>query len=370
MPYIDLHTKPFDNGTIAKLEIFEDYAEAWLPTFIMRGDREIHVFDFFSGPGYDCKEVAGSPIRLLRKVEAYKGLFFQQGTKIVLHLNEFEPDKKSQGKFETLKNNCNEFISGNPRLSHFLTVEYYNENAETLFFKLLPLIRKFPSLVYLDQNGVKFISKQYVLELEKLQTTDFLYFVSSSYFKRLGGTEEFRKVLEFDSEELAREKQSNMHRLVASKLREQLPPNSDIKLFPFSIRKGTNIYGIVFGAKHPRAVDKFLGIAWKRNNVNGEADFDIDDDSDKLGFDLFGRRGTTKIEKFKLDLKEKILSGDLVDSYEVLMFTYQNGHIPAHATEVLKELRGKKLAFEGRTAGVNYANVFAKSNIVRYSLIK
>ena len=70
MSYRDLHIKPFDKGTIAKLEIFEDYAQAWIPTFVMQSSRfpEIHIFDFFSGPGYDSENVPGSPIRILQKV--------------------------------------------------------------------------------------------------------------------------------------------------------------------------------------------------------------------------------------------------------------------------------------------------------------
>src|SRR5215213_6282761 len=168
MPYQDLHSEPFNVTTITKLEIFEDYAEAWIPTFVMQtGINEIHVFDFFSGPGYDQMEVAGSPIRLLRKITSYLGLFLSMKTKIVLHLNEFEPGKAKQEKFNLLKQNCAEFLTANPKLKYFVTVEYYNEDAETLFFKLLPTIKKYPSLVYLDQNGVKFISKQFIQELEK-----------------------------------------------------------------------------------------------------------------------------------------------------------------------------------------------------------
>lgn len=31
----DLHEKPFDEGTLKKLDIFEAYTKQWLPTFIM-----------------------------------------------------------------------------------------------------------------------------------------------------------------------------------------------------------------------------------------------------------------------------------------------------------------------------------------------
>jgi len=369
MPYIDLHTKPFDSGTIAKLEIFEDYAKAWLPTFVMAGLPEIHVFDLFSGPGYDCREVPGSPIRILQKINDYLGYFFQKGTKITLHVNEFERGKRTQEKFEMLKKNCEDFLITNPRLRHFLTISYHNEDTETLFFKLLPTIRKYPSLVYIDQNGIKFIAHQYISELEKLRTTDFLYFVSSSYFKRLGGTKEFRKVLAFDLDELAEEKQNNMHRLVAGKIKEILPPSTDLKLFPFSIKKGPNIYGIIFGAKHYLAVDKFLAIAWERNKLNGEADFDIDDDTYKSGYDLFGRKGITKIEKFQSDLKQRLCSGEIRNNREALIYTYQCGHIPEHAKEVARKLRKEQiLIYSGKTPGINYDNVFKKQNIVNYKI--
>ena len=195
----NLHIEPFDRGTITKLEIFEDYAQSWIPTFVMQNlVKEIHIFDFFSGPGYDCNGVAGSPIRILQKINEQLGNILSKKTKIVLHFNEFEPTKKAQEKFELLKENCNNFIIKNPKFKYFLDINFYNENAELLFFKLLPLIRKFPSLVYLDQNGIKFISQEYLNELEKLKTTDFLYFVSSSFFKRYGKTDEFRKILEID----------------------------------------------------------------------------------------------------------------------------------------------------------------------------
>ena len=41
---------------IAKLEIFEDYAQAWIPTFVMQAKPVICIFDFFAGTGYDKVE--------------------------------------------------------------------------------------------------------------------------------------------------------------------------------------------------------------------------------------------------------------------------------------------------------------------------
>lgn len=371
MSYLDLHIKPFDKGTIAKLEIFEDYAQAWIPTFVMQSHRfpEIHIFDFFSGPGFDCVNIPGSPIRILQKINEQLGNILAKKTKIVLHFNEFEPTKKSQVKFELLKKNCDSFISENPKFKYFLNVNYYNENAEQLFFKLLPQIKNYPSLVYLDQNGVKFISNEYLSELEKLKTTDFLYFVSSSYFKRLGSTDEFKKVLEIDLFELEREAYRNIHRLVLNKIKSRLPSNTELKLFPFSIRKSKNIYGIAFGTKNYAAVDKFLDIAWKRNSLNGEADFDIDDDNTKIQLDMFEGRKMTKIEKFQHEFEFHLLNGNIPDNKAALIYTYSCGHIPKHAVDIVRKLKkNNKLDYVGTTPALNYENVFRNKNIVKYKI--
>lgn len=368
----NIHLEPFDNGTITKLEIFEDYAQAWIPTFVMQSHvKEIHIFDFFSGPGYDSKQIPGSPIRILTKIVEHLGHIMSQKTQVVLHMNEFEPLKKKQEKFELLKENCEDYLLQNPKLNYFLTINFYNENAEDLFFKLIPIIDRFPSLVYLDQNGVKFISQEYINQLEKLKTTDFLYFVSSSFFKRYGKTEEFRKALEIKASELEAEEYRNMHRLVLNKIKSRLPEGTELKLFPFSIKKNANIYGIVFGAKSYAAVHKFLTISWKRNELNGEADFDIDEDKKKGQLSLFEDKRMTKIEKFQTDLETKLLNKSSYTNKDVLIYTYQCGHIPKHAETVLKRLKAeKKLHFDTKTPYLTYENVFRNKNIVTYQIIK
>ena len=70
----DFHNKPFDEGTLTKLLIFELYAREWFPVFLSRSRRgAIHVFDFFAGPGTDRENVLGSPLRLLRQLRDYQG---------------------------------------------------------------------------------------------------------------------------------------------------------------------------------------------------------------------------------------------------------------------------------------------------------
>ena len=86
----NLHNEPFDETTIVKLEIFEDYAKAWIPTFVMQGNLTICIFDFFAGPGYDCNRVLGSPIRLLEKIKEQVNRINDQNIRVEVYFNEFD----------------------------------------------------------------------------------------------------------------------------------------------------------------------------------------------------------------------------------------------------------------------------------------
>ncbi len=371
MAYKDLHESPFDESTIAKLEIFEDYAQAWIPTFVMTGAETICIFDFFSGTGYDKNGIEGSPIRILKKIKEQIGNIFQKKVKIKVYLNEWEPNKKTQNKYELLVKACNEFLKSNDDVKRAIELHLYNENFEELFPKLLPLIKQFPSLVYLDQNGIKFLSEKYFLELEKTKQTDFLYFVSASYFWRFGDSEEFKVHLDIDMSIAKREPYKFIHRNIIEQLRNKLPKNTELKLYPFSLKKGANIHGIIFGASHPRAVDKFLAIAWKRNEINGEANFDIDDDKRKNQMDLFGHKKLTKIEEFQFNVCEMVLSGEIKSNFELLSYTYDQGHIGNHAAECLRDLkRQKKIDYDGTSPLVTYDNVYKLRKKIIYKILE
>ena len=67
-----------------------------------------------------------------------------------------------------LKSCCEKYLEDNKDMARAIHIEYFNENCETLFPKLYPMIKEFPSLAYLDQNGVKFLSNTYLLKLEMI----------------------------------------------------------------------------------------------------------------------------------------------------------------------------------------------------------
>ena len=372
MPVKDLHDKPFDEGTITKLEIFENYAKEWLPTFIMSyPNQELWIFDYFAGTGYDKKGVEGSPIRLLRQIKNQIGNIFQQNIKVCICFNEYK-----KNKYALLEESCKQFIDNDADLTRLhetkhLSVHYRQNDFAVLFPKTLSTISKHPSLLYLDQNGMKFLADKYLLDLEKLSTTDFLYYLSSSYFVRFGNTHQFQTNLKIDIERAMQNPYKYIHRSILEQLKERIPENSELRLYPFSIKKGTNVYGIIFGAKNPRAVEKFLTVAWKKNNINGEANFDIDNEVGKAQLNLFEKKKLTKIEQFQSNLKKWILSGTIRTNKDAFDYVLEQGHISEHATSVVREMKKMGLIdYDAKSPLINYEQVYRHNRIVEYTLLK
>lgn len=367
----NLHEHPFVEETIVKLEIFEDYLKEWLPTFVMsRANADIWIFDFFAGPGKDTAGIAGSPLRILQQIKAQSGNIFQKKCRVNVCLNEY-----NSAKFTTLKQCCEQYIESDDELCRlygkYLSLKFHNEDFAELFPQYYNIIHSYPSLVFLDQNGMKFLADKYLSDLERLPHTDFLYFLSSSYFIRFGDTPAFQTNMKIDMEKIRQNPYKYVHRSILQQLKEHLPQGTTLKLYPFTIKKGTNIYGIIFGAKHPLAVDKFLRTVWNKNEINGEANFDIDDDKAKGQLDIFGEKRLTKIELFQSELRQRILEGELQTNKDVFNYTIEQGHIPRHASEELKRMKKDKLVdYDEKSPLVNYDKVYKERRIISYKLVR
>lgn len=367
MPYLDLHDKPFDEETLAKLSIFEDYAQAWVPTFVMMSEKVICIFDFFAGTGYDKNGIPGSPIRILQVIKQFIGQIFQNRVEVRIYFNEYK-----KAKYEILQKACNEYLDENPDLKRAIKPpSITNLDFDVCFNQLYPEIQKYPSLVYLDQNGVKFLSQKYFLALEKTVRTDFLYFVSSSYFWRFGNQEEFKQHLNIDLEAAKKDPYNFIHRSLLKQLSSKLPANSKLRLYPFSIKKGANIHGIIFGAKHARAVEKFLTIAWSKNPINGDANFDIDNDKTKSQLDIFSNKKLTKIEAFHFNLEDKVKTLRNTTNIAMYAYTLDQGHPPSHANAHLRQLKKqRKIDFEGISPKIKYFGFHKNEELVNIKWIK
>ncbi len=337
----DIHAQRFDDGTQEKLEIYRQYLRTWLPVFLMMDVPRIQVFDFFAGPGGDSEGNPGSPLITKQTVtEFLESGKFPRHPPIRLVFNEYDPTKHEQ------LSSCLE----SDRVVDDLSIETRCMEFSDAFEDQYPTMRGAANLIFLDQYGFKQVSRDIFQRIVALPRTDLLFFISSTYVVRFKNDPEIRKYLPLFDEEYATLCWTTAHRVLANAYRRWLPGSiGRYYLAPFSIKKGSNIYGLVFGSGHPRGIEKFLKVAWDHG---GDANFDIDDDrldpSAPLLFEEYNCR--TKVAMFHDDLAELVLSGKMRSNQEVFIYAIESGFLGRHAVEGLK-----KLVKEGKLPSQRFA---------------
>lgn len=328
----DFHDKPFDDGTLAKLRIFELYAEEWIPVFLSLREpkfEEVHIFDFFCGPGKDSIGKYGSPLCVLNRLRVYerKGLAGWNKVPIVVHF--FDEDSE---KVDRLK----------ATIDPGWRIPGVTIDCKVIAFKdALAAYRcvlsnsRLAKLLIIDQYGVEEVSDQVFKELIGFPVTDFIFFLSSSTLHR------FRKHPAIKQKIQPVEDSYDIHRAVLEYFRGLVPAGDKVYLSPFSIKKGSNIYGLIFGSRHRLGIHKFLTVAWSADEFAGEANFDIDRGNIKPGEGLlpFDFMRPSKIRKFEEDLEAKLRAGEMKSEDDVARFCIESGMTCGHSSGVLKKLK-------------------------------
>ena len=332
----DFHNKPFDEETILKLGIFQGYIREWLPVFLSRKSfSTINIFDFFAGPGRDCNGVKGSPLIIVEELKKYlENPAFSAASDVEVKVL-FNDD--SQNKIDLLKK----------EISHenAFTLETPTNLSFEESFTAQKRILESPSaakLVILDQSGIKQITHDTFKELINFPATDFMFFISSSILKRFISVEEVRQYFpNMSAEEINAIPAADIHRFICQYYQMLVPSGKDFYLAPFSIKKRSNIYGIIFGTGILRGLEKFLKVCWNLDSVSGEANYDIDDDILRKGETLFPEMNISH----KIDLYKRQLFAFLHEyrsNNELYQFTLENGCLPTHTFDILEELRAEK----------------------------
>ena len=301
------HNNPYDAGTLTKLKIFELYVQEWIPVFVAPPRtpfREIHIFDLFCGPGTDSVGNPGSPLRIIRQLKNYgaAGMKSWPRLKIVLHLSDIDGRKI---------NRLSELLKKPQWQLHEVAIEtrvHTFEEALNINETILN-DRKAAKLLLIDQYGVDSVNQEVFKKLIKYPKTDFIFFLSSSTLHR------FRDHPAIKIKISRPDRSYDVHR-AAFDWYKNLTPESAF-LGRFSIKKGSNIYGLIFGSQHPLGAHKFLQVAWANDQIAGEADFDIDEENISPNQSLFPLTEfqPRKIQAFEADLETVLRKGKKQTSY-------------------------------------------------------
>jgi len=330
---VNFHKAPFDEGTRTKLALFSTYAKEWLPVFASPQYQRaiVTIADFFAGPGRDVDGREGSPLLLLRVIREYGEQIRRNDIQVRLELNE-----KGKEKAATLRAVMEE--QNIP--ADLCTWTVHTLSFEKAFEELHPRLSSGPNLLLLDQQGIKFIPDAVFQRIVSLEKTDFIFFIASSFIRRFWDHEYFKQHLRIPGSKVTGRAFSEIHRVVTDYYRGLVPNDMRLFLAPFSIKKGGNIYGLVFGSAHTLGISKFLRVCWEFDEARGEANFDIDGEAiDEATPYLFEEMNTpSKLSRFERNLSERLLNGSLRTDGDVYEECLREGMLPRHGRGVLRAL--------------------------------
>ena len=365
----NIHSKPFDQGTKQKLEIFSECFKAWLPVFLHdRYTRSIHVFDLFAGSGSDSEGYPGSPLKLLFEARGRdRKNCISTAKPIAFTFCEF-----LKKKHQELKGNIDSYISRCKTDNNCSECVFKYEVLQDEFINVFnkPAIisiledRGIGKFILLDQNGFKEIDESVFQRLISYPKTDFIFFISSSFIKRFKEHPNILAHIQSNQIDFSGKKPGECHRVIADFFRNQIPDNSAYYLHHFTIKKQSNYYGLIFGTSHSYGMEKFLKVCWEKDTFSGEANFNIDNNYPRDS--LFFEEGKSyKLDIVKDKIKSDILSGKIRDNSTGLIAALKAGCLPRVFTEVVKDMEQQGLIL--RTGKVNNSSTRIHK-VINYSI--
>lgn len=329
------HKKPFGRETLQKLEIYRQYLRGWLPKFKGGSFRRIVIIDFFCGPGSDPEGRQGSPLIAIEEVERSFMESYGRGVSHVpvqIRLNDGDASKIAE---------LNAHLAANtPRPEADLLITC--QDFEVCFRESLDVLNSadHPCFAFVDQYGIQGMTPERFRMLVNAPKTDMLCFFASAVVKRFIRQPEIRDSLQIDPDLVSGVPMKDIHRFVCEHcFRERIPADTEYYVAPFSIMKGHNVYGLIFGSSSLRGLEAFLEVAWKADDVAGSANFNIDGEqvfrSDELPFPS---GPTTKMQQFAESLLREIRNGRATNK-TLYRFILENGFLPKHGTKILGEFQ-------------------------------
>lgn len=340
----DINKTEFDEATSLKLDIFRECFKEWLPVFIHSPyTKKTFIYDFFSGSGKDKLGNSGSPLILMEEAMGEGQKYCSKANKgdVIFAFNEKikTKQKELQSNFkvhieECLKNCGREECVYEHHFGNYEFKEAFErENVQKILNE-----KAYSKFILLDQYGFKEVNNDIFQKLVKSPKTDFIFFISSSFIRRFREHPYIQKYFETHKINFDEEKPKECHRTVANYFKSLIPNGTEYFLHNFSIKKGSNYYGLIFGTSHSFGMEKFLKVCWDKDKLAGESNFLINNDHPE-GTLFYDEEKSIKKEKFKKTLEQKILSAEIRSNLSGLHFTLKSGVITKVYLETVENLR-------------------------------
>ena len=359
----DINKIKFPEETKLKLEIFSECFREWFPVFIHNQYiQKVYIYDFFAGSGKDMDDELGSPLILLNEAKGENCKYCKQakknGKSICFTFNEKEKLKQKM-LIENIKQFMTNCSINNCKTDHCI---YNYDNYTQLEFKEVFQNNDFQNIlnnnnfgkfILLDQYGFSQVDEDIFLQLVNAPKTDFIFFISSSFIRRFKEHPATKQYFDTEKIQFDESKPKECHRQIAQYYRNIIPVNKEYYLHHFTIKKGTNYWGLIFGTNHTLGMEKFLKVCWTKDKLSGESNCNIDNDF-QIGTLFYNENETVKKQAIEEDIRTKIFSGEIPDNISGLKYSLKNGCLPELFTSIVKKLESEKKI--KRTGELNFSS--------------
>jgi hypothetical protein len=219
-----------------------------------------------------------------------------------------------------------------------------------------------PNFIFIDQFGIKALTPEVFSKLISVPRTDWLCFIASNIVYRMRdhpAITEYIKITESG-------RWADIHRMVTDYYRQFIETDKEYYLVPFSLKRGANIYGLIFGSGHALGAEKFISACWKADKISGEANFDIES-AGKSSFGQLMLLPPKKITKFVEELEKQIVGKKILTNRDVYNYALHSGVKSEHAREAIKKLAEKGL-IKNKKLPISYSTVFREKKVVNIEL--
>lgn len=356
----DINKAEFTEETKLKLDLFRECYREWFPVFVHNPYiKHIYVYDMFAGSGMDSAGNPGSPIILFQESRGNQkqhceSLRKSGAPKVTFAFNEYEESKKREleenvsKEFKQCKSQCAESVC--PFENRFF---YEQEDFSELVnnnkpFNAILSNKNYAKFILLDQYGFKQINDDVFLKLVDSPSTDFIFFIASSFIKRFKEMDAVKNYFNTHKINFDDTKPKECHRVITNYYRSLIPSDKEYYLHSFTIRKGTNYYGLIFGTNHSLGMEKFVKVCWRHDSQAGESNCNIYNDFEK-GSLFYDVENTAKKVRVQTDVESKIMQSEISDNVTGLKYTLKNGCEPKLFVEVVKKLVNQnKILIKGK----------------------
>ncbi|MBQ9637641.1 MAG: three-Cys-motif partner protein TcmP [Prevotella sp.] len=344
----DINKDVFTEETMLKLEIFRQCFREWYPVFVHnKYISHVFVYDMFAGSGKDTAQHPGSPITLFQEARGDKRQHCRSLLKrgipfITFGYNELDDGKRTElesnvfSELTLCKSQCIEKVCPFQNAFYFESQDFSSLINNRRLNQILTNA-KYAKFILLDQYGFKQINDDVFLKLVNSPTTDFIFFIASSFIKRFKDlpavTTYFNKNrISFDETQ-----PKECHKVITDYFRSLIPANKKYYLHSFTIQKGSNYYGLIFGSAHSLGMEKFVKVCWKEDRQAGESNCNLYNDFEP-GTLFYDPQITNKKTRIFKEIKDRILDSTINDNITGLDYALECGCEPKLFVDVMDTL--------------------------------